>query len=57
METCTSTRPLRRRINSVANRVQRFSFVGKDMRDMASSTELLPDDWSPQTMIWGRSTK
>jgi len=32
------------RINSVANRVQRLSFVGKGTPEIASNTELLPED-------------
>jgi hypothetical protein len=44
------------RINSVAKRVQRLSFLGKGMPEIASKTELLPDDWSPQTMSCGRET-
>ena len=44
METLTETVVSRRRINSVANRVQRLSLVGKDMPEMASSTELFPAD-------------
>lgn len=39
----------RRKIISVANRVQRLSFLGKRTSVRASRTELLPADWSPQT--------
>lgn len=46
----------RRRINSVAKRVQSPSEVGKAMPERASRVELFPDDWLPQTIIWGRST-
>jgi hypothetical protein len=30
--------------------------IGNDTPDIASSTELFPDDWSPHTMICGRET-
>jgi len=33
-----------RRMTSVAKRVQRLSLVGKGIPEMASKTELLPDD-------------
>jgi len=36
-------------LTSVANLVHRFSLRGKGISVMASSTELFPDDWSPQT--------
>jgi hypothetical protein len=43
-------------LTSVANLVHRFSLRGNRISVMASSTELLPDDWSPQTTSWGSST-
>lgn len=43
----------RRRISSVAKRVQRSFFDGNRITE---STELLPEDWSPQTISCGRST-
>ena len=43
-EILTPGEGLRRRMSSVANLVQRLSLVGKDMPEMASSTELLPAD-------------
>jgi len=36
--------------------VQRLSFVRKGMPEIASKTELLPKDWSPQTISYGRET-
>lgn len=45
----------RRRISSVANLVQRLSLLGNVTPEIASRTELFPDDCSPHTMIPGRS--
>jgi len=39
-----------RKMTSVANRVQRLSFLGNEIPEIASSRELLPLDWSPQTI-------
>ena len=39
----------------VVMRVPRPDLAGNLMREMASSTELLPEDWSPITMICGSS--
>lgn len=38
---------------SVAKRVQRFSLRGNGISVIASRTELLPEDWSPETTSWG----
>jgi hypothetical protein len=43
-------------LTSVAKRVHKFSFRGNGISVMASSTELLPDDWSPHTTNCGSST-
>lgn len=40
-----------RGITSVATRVQSVSLRGNETPEMASSTELLPLDWSPHTTI------
>lgn len=45
----------RRKITSVANLVQRVSLRGNGRPEMASRTELLPLDWSPQTINCGRA--
>ena len=45
----------RRRITSVANLVQRVSLRGNGTPETASRTELLPLDWSPQTISCGRA--
>ena len=42
----------RRKIISVANRVQRLSFLRNGISVSASRTELFPDDQSPQTTSW-----
>ena len=52
----TPTDVWRRRMSSVANLVHRLSFAGKETPEIASRAELLPEDWSPQTTICGRST-
>ena len=44
----------RRSISSVANLVQRLSLLGNITPDIASRTELLPEDCSPHTTISGR---
>jgi hypothetical protein len=44
METDTPASEDRLRITSVANRVHMLSLVGNGMQEMASKTELLPDD-------------
>lgn len=46
----------RGRTISVANRVQRFSLRGKGISVMASKTELLPDNWSPQATSCSNGT-
>ncbi len=33
-----------------------FASKASNLVEIASRTELLPDDWSPQTMICGRET-
>lgn len=43
-------------ITSVAKRVQRLSFVGNGIQEMASKTELFPKDRSPQKTSCGRAT-
>ena len=48
MEIDKSTVDVLRRISSVAKRVQRLSFFGKGMPEIASKTELLPEDWTTQ---------
>lgn len=40
----------------VGKRVHKFALIGKCTPEMASGTELFPDDWSPHTMICGRET-
>lgn len=44
------------RILSVANRVQRSSFVGNGTLEISSRTELWPEDWSPQTISSSKAT-
>jgi hypothetical protein len=44
------------RTRSVGSRVQRLLWTGNDTPEMASSTEFLPRDWSPHTMIYGKET-
>jgi hypothetical protein len=56
MEIDTPIVDVLRRINSIAKRVQRLSFVGKGMPEIASKNELLLEDWSPQTISCGRET-
>ena len=54
-DTLTPGPGLQRRTTSVAMLVQTLSLAGKDMPEMASSTDDLPADWSLQTMISVRS--
>jgi hypothetical protein len=56
MEILTASVASRRRISSVAKRVQRLSLVGNVKSEMASRTEPFPADWLPQTTICRRST-
>ncbi|KAL2859809.1 uncharacterized protein BJX67DRAFT_368760 [Aspergillus lucknowensis] len=56
METLTLACGCLRGTSSVGNRVQRLLLIGKETPEIASNTELLPEDWSPQTIIWGRET-
>ncbi len=53
MDTLALMRGVLRKTNSVGKRVQRLLLTGKETPGMASRTELLPDDWSPQTMVCG----
>lgn len=52
-ETFLSESGALRKMTSVANRVQRLSFLGNETPEMASRRELFPYDWSPQTISWG----
>ena len=54
--TSTLVEVLRRSISSVAKRVHRVSLIGKRTPDIASKTELFPDDWSSHTTSWGKGT-
>ena len=45
-----------RKTDSVRNRVHKLLLLGNDTPEIASSTELFPDDWSPHTMICGNET-